>query len=198
MSAEPTTLNETLVADQQQWKDGPPYELFKQLREQCPVHWSSGITEYPDEAGYWSVTLADDINEVSRDWQTYSSATGVTAITAAIMPLELIRAMFIGMDPPKHDRLKNLFPKGFTPRPITQPEGAIREIVLGVLDRVDDGGETCDLVFDVAQPVVARVIGSFMGLPPEDDETWARTIHTMMAPGDPDLRPGVFDFARQP
>src|SRR4051795_4892302 len=128
MSAEPTTLNETLVADQQQWKDGPPYELFKQLREQCPVHWSSGISEYPDEAAYGLVTLADDINEVSRDWQTYSSATGVTAITESIMPLELIRAMFIGMDPPKHDRLKNLFQKGFTPKRIAEHEERIREI----------------------------------------------------------------------
>jgi len=36
------------------------------------------------------------------------------------------------------------------------------------------------------QPVVARVIGSFMGIPPEDDETWARIMNTMMAAGDPE------------
>src|SRR4051794_16852183 len=197
MSAEPKTLNEVLVADRALWVDGPPQELFKQMRQECPVHWSAGISEYPEEAGYWSVTLAENIHEVSRDWETYSSATGVTAITAAIMPLELIRAMFIGMDPPKHDRLKNLFQKGFTPRRIAEHEDAIREIVLGVLDRVDDGGETCDLVFDVAQPVVSRVIGSFMGLPPEDDETWARIMNTMMAAGDPDLNPDGIDSVRE-
>jgi cholest-4-en-3-one 26-monooxygenase len=44
-------------------------------------------------------------------------------------------------------------------------------------------------VTDVAQPVVARVIGSFMGIPPEDDDTWARIMNTMMAAGDPDLNP---------
>src|SRR3954447_16328179 len=190
MSAEPTTLNDVLVADREQWKDGPPLELFRQLREQCPVHWSAGITEYPEEGGYWSVTLAEDIHEVSRDWETYSSATGVTAITESIMPLDLIRSMFIGMDPPKHDRLKNLFQRGFTPKRIADHEDAIRTIACDVLDRLE-GRETCDLVTAVAQPVVSRVIGSFMGIPPEDDEIWARLMNSMLGAGDPDLNSDV-------
>jgi len=33
------------------------------------------------------------------------------------------------------------------------------------------------------------VIGSFMGIPPEDDEAWARLMNMMMGPGDPDLNP---------
>ncbi len=114
--------------------------------------------------GFWSVTTAEDVHAVSRDWRTYSSERG--GITAAgVFPLELARAMFIGMDPPKHDRLKALFQAGFTPKRIADHEDAIRAIVTGVLDRLD-GRERCDLVTDVAQPVVSRVIGSFMGIPP--------------------------------
>jgi cholest-4-en-3-one 26-monooxygenase len=41
----------------------------------------------------------------------------------------------------------------------------------------------------VAQPVVSRVIGSFMGVPPEDDEIWARLMNTTLGAGDPDLNP---------
>ena len=82
-----------------------------------------------------------------------------------MFPLELMRAMFIGMDPPKHDRLKMLFQAGFTPRRIARHEPAIRVIIVDVLDRLE-GRETCDLVTDVAQPIVSRVIGSFMGIPP--------------------------------
>src|SRR3954469_16092126 len=188
MSAETTSLDQVLVADREQWKDGPPHELFKRLRSECPVHWSAGISEYPDEAGYWSVVGPDDIHEVSRDWETYSSANGITAITDAIMPVDLIRAMFIGMDPPKHDRLKNLFQRGFTPRRIAEHEEPIGEIVTRVLGGLE-GRETCDLVPDVAQRIVSLVIGSFMGLPPEDDEPWARLMNTMMAAGDPDMNP---------
>jgi cytochrome P450 len=184
-----TPIEEVLVTERPLWQDGPPHELFKRMRAECPVHWTPKITEYPTEAGFWSVTLADDVHAVSRDWETYSSEKGgVTALTDVIMPLQLVQAMFIGMDPPKHDRLKALFQRGFTPKRIADHEDEIREIVVRVLDGLE-GRESCDLVFDVAQPVVSRVIGSFMGIPPEDDETWARIMNTMMAAGDPDLNP---------
>ncbi|MEA2402235.1 MAG: hypothetical protein QOK00_2638, partial [Thermoleophilaceae bacterium] len=189
MSIDQTPIEEVLVTEREQWLDGPPHELFRELRGKCPVHWTSRITEYPEEAGFWSVTRADEVHQVSRDWETYSSEIGgITALTNAIMPLELIQAMFIGMDPPKHDRLKALFQRGFTPKRIAEHEQAIREITIGVLDRLE-GRETCDLVVDVAQPVVSRVIGSFMGIPPEDDEIWARLMNTTLGAGDPDLNP---------
>jgi cytochrome P450 len=189
MSADPIPLEEVLVTEREQWEDGPPHELFARMRGQCPVHWTPRITEYPEEAGFWSVTTADDVHAVSHDWRTYSSERGgVTALTNAIMPLELIRAMFIGMDPPKHDRLKALFQRGFTPKRIAEHEDEIRAIARRVLDRLD-GRECCDLVTDVAQPVVSRVIGSFMGIPPADDEIWARLMNTTLGAGDPDLNP---------
>jgi cytochrome P450 len=186
---DPTTLEQTLVTERELWQDGPPHRLFKELRGSCPVHWTPRITEYPEEAGLWSVTTADDVDEVSHDWRTYSSELGgITALTNAIMPLELVQAMFIGMDPPKHDRLKMLFQRGFTPKRIAEHEDAIRAIAVGALEGVA-GRETCDLVTDVAQPVVSRVIGSFMGIPPEDDAIWARLMNTTLGAGDPDLNP---------
>ena len=114
-----TPIEDVLVFQQEQWVDGPPNELFKRLRGECPVHWSPRMEDFPEEAGYWSVTTADGVFEVSRDWQTYSSEKGgITAITNAILPLELMTSMFIAMDPPKHDRLKALFQRGFTPKRI--------------------------------------------------------------------------------
>jgi cytochrome P450 len=187
--ADAIPIEQVLVTERELWQDGPPHELFRRLRSECPVHWTERITEYPEEDGFWSVTKAADVHAVSRDWQTYSSERGgITALTNAVLPVELVRAMFIGMDPPKHDRLKALFQRGFTPKRIAEHEDAIRTITTGVLDRVD-GRESCDLVTDVAQPVVSRVIGSFMGIPPEDDEVWARLMNATLGAGDPDLNP---------
>jgi cholest-4-en-3-one 26-monooxygenase len=188
VSSTKNELEDVLVGERELWLDGPPHELFAELRAQCPVHWTASISEYPNEAGYWSVTRADDIHTVSRDWKTYSSELGgITAVTD-IFPIELMRAMFIGMDPPKHDRLKMLFQAGFTPRRIARHEPAIREIVRDVLDRLD-GREACDLVTDFAQPVVSRVIGSFMGIPEQDDAAWATLMNSALGAGDPDLNP---------
>ena len=176
------------LAQGELWKDGPPYALFKEMRAKCPVHWSEKIEQYPDEAGFWSVTTADDVHAVSRDWETYSSELGGVTVFAEVFPLELARAMFIGMDPPRHDKIKALFQRGFTPKRIADHEDRIRAITCGVLDRLQ-GRERCDLVSDVAQPVVSRVISSFMGLSEEEDALWARIMNSALAPDDPDLAP---------
>src|SRR3954449_1071058 len=189
MAASPASLNNVRVLDRERWLDGPPHELFKQLRATCPVHWTSQITEFPDEKGFWSITRPEDVATVSRDWETYSSELGgVTAVSESIFPIELSRAMFIGMDPPKHDRIKQLFQKGFTPKRIAEHEDEIREIAIRVLDRLD-GRDEAELVSEVAQPVVARVIGSFMGIPEEDDVTWARLMNNLLGAGDRNLEP---------
>ena len=176
------------ITEGELWLDGPPHEVFKQLRSECPIHWTEHFELFPDEAGFWSVTTADDIHTVSRDWQTYSSERGGVLAAEGGFPLELAQAMFIGMDPPKHDRLKALFQAGFTPRRIAAHEDAIRAIAIKVLDGLVEQ-DTCDLVGDVAQPVVSRVIGSFMGISEEDDAMWAKLMNSMLGAGDPDLNP---------
>ncbi len=187
-------LKDVELTDEELWTDGPPYALFKELRSGCPIHWTESFEEFPEEAGFWSVTTADDVHTVSRDWQTYSSELGGITAASVVFPLELTRAMFIGMDPPKHDRLKALFQMGFTPKRIAAHEDAIRAITRRVLDRLD-GREECDLVNDVAQPVVSRVIGSFMGVPEADDEVWATLMNSTLGAGDPDLNPDGFEGA---
>src|SRR3954454_1124758 len=189
MAAHPASLTNVRVLDRELWLEGPPHELFKELRAKCPVHWTSEIKEFPQERGFWSVTRPEDVAAVSRDWATYSSELGgVTAISESIFPLELSRAMFIGMDPPKHDRVKQLFQKGFTPKRIAEHEDEIRAIVVRVLERLE-GRDEANLVSDGAQPVVARVIGSFMGIPEEDDITWARLMNNLLGAGDQGLEP---------
>ncbi len=183
-----TPAEELLVTDREHWVDGPPHEVFKRLRSECPVHWTSKVAEFPGAPGYWSVTTADDVHAVSRDWQTYSSELGGITLITEVFPIELSRAMFIGMDPPKHDRIKALFQAGFTPKRIAAHEEEIRRIVTTVLDRLE-GREECDLVSDVAQPAVARVIGSFMGIPEEDDAIWAELMNSTLGVSDPDLNP---------
>ena len=189
-------LDDVLVTERELWEAGPPHELFGRLRRECPVHWTKSISEFPEEPGFWSVTRAQDIQTVSRDWETYSSEAGGVTAVSAVFPIELTRAMFIGMDPPKHDRVKALFQAGFTPKRIAAHEPEIREIVRRTLDRVGES-ETCDLVRDVAQPVVSRVIGSFMGIPEEDDAIWARLMNSTLGANDPDLNPGGIEGAME-
>jgi len=180
------------LGEREVWENGPPYEAFKQMRSGCPIHWTDKTASFPDEDGFWSVTKAEDVHTVSRDWETFSSELGGVTVFSETFPLDLARAMFIGMDPPKHDRVKALFQRGFTPKRIADHEDRIRAITIEVLDRLE-GRESCDLVTEVAQPVVSRVISSFMGLSEDEDAIWARIVNSALAPDDPDLAPEGID-----
>ena len=119
---EQSELEHLRLADDEHWLEGPPHEAFRRLREECPVHWSSGLSQYPRDAGFWSVTKADDVHTVSRDWETYSSASNIILADTAV-PVELVQRMFIGMDPPKHDRIKMLFQRGLHAEGDRRPRG---------------------------------------------------------------------------
>src|SRR5204862_2738703 len=69
-------------------------------------------------------------------------------------PVELIQAMFIGMDPPKHDRLKALFQAGFTPGVAALLTGGVVEQDLYSL-----GGEALVLVYPRNEGKVTSIVG---------------------------------------
>jgi cytochrome P450 len=180
-------LDSVDLADPAVWDDGPPYELFARMQREAPVHFSSQKNA-PEEGGFWSITRFDDIRTVSRDHKTFSSERrGIFNVDDMGVPLDLQRLQLISMDPPRHDRLKALVIKAFTPERIAAHENAINKIISGVLDSVADR-ERFDLVADVARPIPARVIGSMLGTPPEDDEKLVHWTNVFTAFEDPVIR----------
>src|ERR1700760_4671394 len=103
MASVESDIRKVELTDEEFWHDGPPHALFREMRSKCPVHWTNEIPEFPQEDGFWSVTTAEDVHTVSRDWETYSSEVGGVVVAAAGFPIEFARAIFIGMGPPKHD-----------------------------------------------------------------------------------------------
>ena len=101
----------------------------------------------------------------------------------------------ISMDPPRHDRLKALVSKEFTPETIAEHERHVSQIISDVLDSVADK-ERFDLVADVARPIPARVIGSLLGTPPEDDEKLVHWTNVFTAFEDPEIREQWTDTGR--
>ena len=86
---------------------------FERLRKEDPVHFN----EIESAGRYWSVTKYDDIKTVSSDWQTFSSAFGMTLgfRVGAEVPT-LMRGgspAFISQDPPRQtEQRKTVRPLG--------------------------------------------------------------------------------------
>ncbi|HTQ20802.1 cytochrome P450 [Mycobacterium sp.] len=175
------------LADPSVWDDGPPYELFAQMQREAPVHFSPQ-RNMPDEGGFWSITRYDDVRAVSRDHRTFSSEKrGIFHMDDIGVPLDIQRLQLISMDPPRHDRLKALVIKEFTPDAVGAHQGQLTQIIHRVLDSVADK-ERFDLVADVARPIPSRVIGSLLGTPPEDDELLVHWTNVFTAFEDPAIR----------
>jgi cytochrome P450 len=181
------------LADPAVWDDGPPYELFARLQREAPVHFSEQKSA-PGEGGFWSITRAEDVRVVTRDYRTFSSERrGIFTFDDIGVPLDLQRLQMISMDPPRHDRLKALVIKEFTPESVAEHESAIGQIIDRVLDSVADR-DRFDLVADVARPIPARVIGSLLGTPPEDDPMLVHWTNVFTAFEDPEIRKQFTDM----
>ena len=127
-------VEEIDLGDMSLWEDGFPHPIFERLRKEDPVHWSPMAT-WEGEPGFWSITRAEDIHEISRRWDEFSSQRGGIVVSDTARRSSCRPQMFIAMDPPRHDRIKALFQRGFTPKRIAEHGDEIRAIVTRVLDR---------------------------------------------------------------
>ena len=143
---------------------GPPHDQLRWLRREAPVYWHPE----PDGPGFWALTRYDDVVQVSRDPQTFSSSVGGTMIPdVPPMMLAGMQLMLLNMDPPQHTKLRALVNKGFTPRMTAQLAPRIRQLAAQIVDAVCERG-TCDFVADVAGELPSYLIAELVGIPLDD------------------------------
>jgi cytochrome P450 len=180
-------IDQVRMSEWPSWEDGPPHELFKRLRSECPIHWTDKITEWPEEDGYWSVTKADDIHTVSKDWRTYSSERGgITALTHAIMPLELQRGMFIAMDPPKHDLQRKTVQSIVGPDNLKSFESLIRSRTTQIFDSLDVS-KPFDWVDKVSIELTTMMLATLFDFPFEDRRKLTRWSDVATGRNNPEI-----------
>jgi len=165
-----------------------PHDWFAELRRSEPVMW------HPEPApnrGFWAITRYRDIEDVLRDTQTFSSASGITLEEQTPEEVEARRSM-IDMDPPRHTRLRRLVSKHFTRSAVAQYEGFVREQARFVLDRALPKG-AIDFVEEVARELPIRVLARIMGVPEQDLPMCIELGDAMIAHADPEYSRAVID-----
>jgi cytochrome P450 len=136
-----------------------PYPTYRWLRDHAPLYRN-------DALDFWALSRHRDVLAASLEWETYSSAEGTTLERMDPRLFET-RPMIIFLDPPRHDRLRKLVSRAFTPRRVADLEPFIRATVTRLLDRVarEGGG---DFVTDVSMPLPMEVIFTLLGVPEGD------------------------------
>lgn len=141
-----------------------PYPTYRWLRDQAPLYRNQALD-------FWALSRHRDVLAASLAWETYSSAEGTTLerVDPAIFA---VRPIMIFLDPPRHDRLRRLVSRAFTPRRIATLEPFIRATAARLLDRLaaDGGG---DFVHDFSMPLPMEVTFTLLGVP-EERRLWLR------------------------
>ena len=154
--------------------EGPPHALFDAWRQSDPVHWNPPNESYrsplPDghlDQGFWVLTRYQDLYEVSRNQDLFSSHEGGPIIwDLKGESLKRQQANLMGMEKRQHLAMKRLLLPPFAPRQLAAFEPEIQQAAKEIVDAVAPRGE-CEFVFDVASRLPVYTFCKLMGIPNE-------------------------------
>lgn len=145
-----------------------PAPVLADARQRCPV-----AHAYDDML---VVTRMTDVWDVLTDNEQYSSRSNfvLDAENGArgSMPVRPITTL----DPPDHDRVRQLLRRWMAPRRLQQQEPRVRQLVAAALEDLTGSVD----ILGLAKKLPAQVVYALVGMPEEDWETlqtWTDALH---------------------
>jgi cytochrome P450 len=172
---------------------------FTTLRREAPIKFFEALTVegYEPIVGHWALTRFDDVHFVSRHPEIFSSSPSVTIGDGSPELSEYFGSMIV-LDDPRHQRLRSIVSRAFTPKVVARVESSVRErarrLIAQMIERHPDG--EADVVAELAGPLPLQVVCDMMGIPAEDHQRIFGWTNIILGFGDPDLTTDVDEFGR--
>lgn len=177
------------------YRDG----AFATLRREAPISfWPAiEIEGFTAGDGHWALTRLDDVHFASRHPEVFSSSPNIVISDQTPELAEYFGSMIV-MDDPRHQRLRSIVSRAFTPKVVARIESSVRErahrLVTSMIANHPDG--RADLVSELAGPLPLQVICDMMGIPEEDHQRVFHWTNVILGFGDPDLATDFEEFAK--
>jgi cytochrome P450 len=180
------------LSDHDEFVEAVPHEAFATLRREDPVHWN---TE-PEGTGFWAVTRYADIREVHRHPEIFSSELGGTSLEDLEAEHIEARKSMLDMDPPRHDELRGMLNRRFTPRAVGVWEEQVRKVTREVLDLALPKHEF-DFVQEISSEVPMQVFAEILGVPQEERRVIIDIGDRLLGNADPEFAEPADDGAHR-
>ncbi|SOJ55990.1 Methyl-branched lipid omega-hydroxylase [Mycobacterium simulans] len=170
---------------------------FATLRREAPVSfWPTlELPGFTAGNGHWALTKLDDIFYASRHPEIFSSSPNITINDQTPELAEYFGSMIV-LDDPRHQRLRSIVSRAFTPKVVARIEASVRErahrLVASMITNHPDG--QADLVSELAGPLPLQIICDMMGVPEEDHQRVFHWTNVILGFGDPDLATDFDEF----
>jgi methyl-branched lipid omega-hydroxylase len=172
---------------------------FATLRRVAPISfWPEPVVEgFEKGAGHWALTALDDVFYASRHPEVFSSSPSITINDQPPEIAEFFGSMIV-LDDPRHQRLRSIVSRAFTPKVVARIEASVHErarrLVASMIAAHPDGkGEA---VSELAGPLPLQVICDMMGIPEEDHQQIFHWTNVILGFGDPDLATDFEELTR--
>ena len=188
----PQEIAETLVDPTAYAEREPVDEAYRWLRRNAPL-------AQVQPAGYdpfWAVTRMEDVKEVERQPDLFSSGGRSTILVTAAADRatrektggspHLLRGL-VQMDGSDHLAYRRLTQAMFQPSALRRIEDQVRGIARAAVDDMAARGGACDFAADVAFLYPLRVIMELLGVPPADEPQMLRLTQELFGGADPEL-----------
>ena len=177
------------LVDPDTFVGGLPLDAFATMRNEAPVFWHDQPGSWGE--GFWVVSRLEDVREVSRTPEVFSSYARGALLTMGDeadeeAALAMTRQLMLNMDPPEHGAYRNIVQRAFNPRTIRALEGRLQEFADEIVDRAIAKGEG-DFVEDIAAELPLLAICELVGVPAEDRKRVFELSNTMVGFDDPEL-----------
>ena len=158
-----------------------PWEMYAEIHKECPVY------QMP-ETGAFLVTKYDDLRQVLRDPETFSSDVRVAAMGQFE---ELQRSILLEgggwehvqtlqrTDPPEHGRYRRLIDRVFTRKRVRELTPRIDQVVSELIDNFIGKGE-CDFNDEFAMRMPGIIIAEQLGLDHSQVSTFKKWADAML------------------
>jgi cytochrome P450 len=170
---------------------------FATLRREAPIaFWPAiDLPGFTAGNGHWALTRLDDVFFASRHPEIFNSSPNITINDQTPELAEYFGSMIV-LDDPRHQRLRSIVSRAFTPKVVARIEASVRDrahrLVAAMIANHPDG--QADLVSELAGPLPLQIICDMMGIPEEDHQRIFHWTNVILGFGDPDLTTDFEEF----
>lgn len=142
-----------------------PSPDYAELRERCPVP----HIELPDGTLAYLATRHADVRQVFTDPRfSRAAAAGENRPTRELG--SLAEDSLIGMDPPRHTKMRRAVSHAFTARRVELLRPAVVELIDQRIEKMIAAGKPADLIPHLSGPLPIYVISKLFGIAEEDQQ----------------------------
>ena len=163
---------------------------FRTLRQERPIAFfpEPEVPGLPRGPGFYAITRHADIVEMSGRPDVFCSGQGATTIPDLPTEMNEFYGSMINMDDPRHQRLRGLVSRRFTPRMVQGVMDNVERVATRVIDDVV-AHEEVDFVPTIASRLPLIVICDLMGIPASEHQRIFEFSNVILSGGDPEFIP---------